>query len=306
MNERHSGDDDRRAAQAQPAAEQPSGEELIQRRFEHIGRTIAVLSGKGGVGKSTVAVNLAVALARRGLRVGILDADLHGPSVPQLLGCESAHIVPGAEGMLPVSAGQGIAVMSIKYFLRSDDDAVIWRGPLKYSSIMRLLGETEWGELDYLIIDLPPGTGDEPLSVLQLVPDVYGALVITTPQDVALADVRRSINFCRQLSVPVLGIVENMSYLVCPHCGSSVTAFPGPGGERLAREMNVPLVARIPLDPRIGEGGDSGNPFVLSGTDLPAAQAFSDVVVAVVGGTADEDCYADSESDESEPSQGGA
>ena len=278
--------------------DQISGEEQVRHRFERIGRTIAVLSGKGGVGKSTVAVNLAVALAQRGLRVGLFDADLHGPSVPKLLGRESARIQPGEDGMLPVSHSHGIVAMSIKYFLHGDDDAVVWRGPLKYSYIMQLLGQTEWGDLDYLIIDLPPGTGDEPLSVLQLVPNVHGALVVTTPQDVALADVRRSITFCRQLSVPVLGVVENMSFLVCPHCGSTVNVFPGPGGERLAHEMQVPLVARVPLDPRIGEGGDSGSPFVLSGTDLPAAQAFGDVVAAVIRGTAKEDCYAVPESED--------
>jgi len=286
--------------------EQLSGEEQIRHRFQRIGRTIAVLSGKGGVGKSTVAVNLAVALAQRGLRVGLFDADIHGPSVPKLLGCESARIAPGEDGMLPVAHGQGMVIMSIKYFLQSDDDAVIWRGPLKYSSIMQLLGQTEWGDLDYLIIDLPPGTGDEPLSVLQLVPHVHGALVVTTPQDVALADVRRSITFCRQLEVHVLGIVENMSYLICPHCGSTVNVFPGPGGERLAREMRIPLLARIPLDPRVGESGDSGKPFVLSGTDVPAAAAFGDLVVAVLSGTADEGCYADLESEDTTRREGGA
>lgn len=272
--------DDRPAPQAAP--EQRSGEELICQRFRSIDKTIAVLSGKGGVGKSTVAANLAVALAQRGLRVGLFDADLHGPSVPKLLGKESARITRGAAGLLPASGAHGIVIMSLKYFLADDDQAVIWRGPLKYSSIMQLLGETEWGELDYLIVDLPPGTGDEPLTVLQLIPHVHGALVVTTPQDVALADVRRSIGFCRQLGVPVIGIVENMSYLVCPHCGSEIVVFPGPGGERLARETRVPFVARIPLDPRISTSGDQGSPYTLTETHIPAAQAFGDVVAAVV------------------------
>lgn len=272
---------------ARPAAEGTSGEDLIRRRFKSIDRTIAVLSGKGGVGKSTVAVNLAVALSQRGLRVGLFDADLHGPSVPKLLGKESARLARGDDGIVPVSHSERLVIMSLKYFLHDDDQAVIWRGPLKYSSIMRLLGETEWGNLDHLIVDLPPGTGDEPLSVLQLIPHVHGALIVTTPQDIALADVRRSIGFCRQMSVPVIGIVENMSYLVCPDCGSRVEVFPGPGGERLAREMQVPFVARIPLDARISTGGDNGNPHVLTGTDLPAARAFSDVVAAVLKSAGD-------------------
>lgn len=208
--------------------------EKISRRFEHIANTVVVLSGKGGVGKSTVAVNLALALTRHGMRVGLLDADLHGPSVPQLLGLEGRRVTGREGAIVPVAHGDGLVVMSVRYFLPDDGQAVIWRGPLKQSFIEQLLGDTEWGELDYLVVDLPPGTGDEPLAMAQLIPDARGALVVTTPQDVALADVRRSITFCRQLGMPVIGIVENMGRLVCPHCGEVIDVFAGPGGAALA------------------------------------------------------------------------
>ena len=232
-------------------------------RLSKIDRKILVLSGKGGVGKSTVAVNLAVALAMEGWRTGLLDVDFHGPSVPTLL-----HLTGGlfksAEGggILPLESEYGIKVVSLGFALGHSDEAVIWRGPMKMGVIKQLLTDVEWGELDYLIVDFPPGTGDEPLSVAQLIPDSAGAVIVTTPQDLSLQDVRKSINFCRQLKIPVLGVIENMSGLVCPHCQKMIEVFKSGGGEAMAEEMGVPFLGRIPMDPRIVGASDEGKPFV--------------------------------------------
>jgi ATP-binding protein involved in chromosome partitioning len=259
----------------------------LQQRMAHIRHTIMVLSGKGGVGKSTVAVNLAVALAQRGSRVGLLDVDIHGPSVPKLLHLEQARPGPSPDGgMLPVEFDGGMKVMSIGFFLPDRDEAIIWRGPRKHSAIEQLLAETEWGELDVLVVDAPPGTGDEPLAVAQLIPQADGAVVVTTPQQVAVIDVRKSITFCRALELPVLGVLENMSGLQCPHCGEVIEVFAGSGGETLAREMGVPFLGRVPIDPEVALAGDAGTPYLLSSTDSPVAEAFRSAItplLALVG-----------------------
>jgi len=250
-------------------------------RLSHIRHKVMVLSGKGGVGKSTVAVHIARALAEAGRRVGLLDVDVHGPSVPRLLGLEGQGVEVRDETLLPVRVG-GLKVISIGFMLPQRDAAVIWRGPMKMNVIRQFLADVAWGDLDYLIIDSPPGTGDEPLSVAQLVEGADGAVLVTTPQELALADVRKSVNFCRQLGLPVLGVVENMSGFACPRCGEVTDLFGTGGGERMAHEMGVPFLGRVPLDPKVVEAGDAGTPLVRPGAESATAEAFEQVVLPLL------------------------
>ncbi len=250
----------------------------LGRKMCQIGQKLLILSGKGGVGKSTVAANLAVSLTLAGKSVGLLDVDIHGPSIPRLMGLEGQQLQMHESEIVPIEVGGNLKVMSIGFLLGSPEDAVIWRGPMKFGVIRQFLGEVEWGPLDYLIIDAPPGTGDEPLSVAQLVGDGAGAVLVTTPQELSVADVRRSVSFCRKLSLPVVGIIENMSGLACPHCNGRIEVFKTGGGEELAREMNVPMLGRIPIDPKIVECGDSGVPYIHKFADSDAATAFAGVV----------------------------
>jgi len=238
---------------------------------------IVVMSGKGGVGKTTVAVNLAVTLAKEA-RVGIVDADVTGPDVPKILGVEHVQVTPTEAGLEPARAVLDIKAISMQLVLGDRDTPVIWRGPLKIKALKQMLTDVKWGELDYLVIDLPPGTSDEPLSIAQEIPDADGAVVVTTPQDVSLLDVRKSIMFARAVNLPVIGIIENMSGMVCPHCGKEVEVFKKGGGEAAAKELDLPFLGRIPLDPRIVVGGDAGRPFVLEHPDSPAAKAFAHIV----------------------------
>jgi Mrp family chromosome partitioning ATPase/predicted Fe-Mo cluster-binding NifX family protein len=250
-------------------------------RMCQIQHKIMVLSGKGGVGKSTVAVNLAAGLAMAGKRVGLLDVDIHGPSVPKLLHLEGTPISGIGNTLYPVRLGCGagmLSVMSIGFLLRGRDDAVIWRGPRKYGVIKQFLKDVEWGELDYLVVDSPPGTGDEPLAVAQLIEKADGAVVVTTSQQVAVADVRRCIAFCRQLELPVLGVVENMSGLTCPKCGEVLNIFGVDGGRALAEELGVPYLGAIPLEPDVVVSGDSGTPMVQAKPHSETAKAFGRIV----------------------------
>jgi len=247
------------------------------RRIKH---KIVVLSGKGGVGKSTVAVNLAVSLGLAGNRVGILDIDIHGPSVPKMLHLENHRLESDGVKLTPAEVGN-LKVISIGFMLQDADDAIIWRGPMKAGVIKQFIEEVNWGELDYLVVDCPPGTGDEPLSVIQTLADADGAVVVTTPQDVALADVRKSIQFCRQLNLPVLGVIENMSGFICPHCGEVVDIFKSGGGERMAYEMNVPFLGRVPLDPLVVTAGDAGTPYVYNYAKSGAAIAFEPIAAGL-------------------------
>ena len=233
----------------------------LENRLCRIKRKIVVLSGKGGVGKSTVAVNLAVALSMDGWTVGLLDADIHGPSVPTMLGLEGRKPESRDGEILPIEIG-GLKVMSIGFFLSSQDDAVIWRGPMKMGALKQFLRDAAWGDLDFLIIDSPPGTGDEPLSICQLIGNLDGAVIVTTPQRLAEVDVRKSISFCRHLGVPVLGVVENMSGFVCPRCGEVTTVFRSGAGRRIAEDMGVPFLGSIPMDPGVAEASDEGCPFI--------------------------------------------
>lgn len=249
-------------------------DEMLKSRLSHIKHKIMVLSGKGGVGKSTVAANIAVALAMEGKKVGILDIDFHGPSIPTLLNLEGRQLQHDGESLIPVELSEGVKVISLGFLLKDPADAVIWRGPMKMGVIKQFLSEVKWGELDYLIMDFPPGTGDEPLSVAQLIPDSDGAIIVTTPQNLSTIDVRKSINFCRKLNVPILGVIENMSGFVCPECKTVLDIFKTGGGEKMAHEMNVAFLGRIPIDPLIVEASDSGDPFVYHYSKTRVAQAF--------------------------------
>lgn len=247
-------------------AEQPTSpphpkvdSQKLQNNMAAIGKKILVLSGKGGVGKSTVAVNIASELARNGNKVGLLDVDLHGPSVPRMIGLPGQKCF-GIEGqIMPLKVSENLKVMSVAFLIPDDTQAVIWRGPMKYSVIQQLLADTEWGDLDYLVIDAPPGTGDEPLGVAQLVGTNAGAVIVTTPQQVAVEDVRRCITFCRQLKLPVWGIVENMAGFLCPHCQTEVKLFGSTsGGAELAKQTDLELLGSLFFDPAIADGADAG------------------------------------------------
>lgn len=266
-------------------------EELeLQTRMERIGRKLLVLSGKGGVGKSTVAANLAVSLALAGKNVGLLDVDLHGPSIPKILGVEKERLGPDSTGgIAPIQISKNLSVVSVGLLLNSAKDAVIWRGPMKYKVIQQFLKDAAWGNLDYLVIDSPPGTGDEPLSVAQMVGKDAWAVIVSTPQDIAVADVRRSVSFCHTLHLRVAGIIENMSGLACPHCGQQIDLFKVGGAEKLAAEMGVPFLGRIPLDPQIVTSGDSGRPFVESFAESNAAKAFAAAIQPILNYTKESD-----------------
>jgi ATP-binding protein involved in chromosome partitioning len=260
--------------------------QALARKMCQIGYKLLVMSGKGGVGKSTIAANLAVSLSLSGRSVGLLDVDIHGPSIPRLMGLEGAQMVAEGHELVPIEIGEKLKVLSIGLLLPSAADAVIWRGPMKYGVIRQFLADVAWGPLDYLVIDAPPGTGDEPLSIAQLVGQPAGAILVTTPQALSTADVRRSVSFCEKVSLPVIGIIENMSGLVCPHCGGQIDLFKKGGGEALARETRVRLLARIPLDPQIVECGDRGAPFVHRFASSAAGKALADVAARVVEATA--------------------
>lgn len=235
---------------------------------------ILILSGKGGVGKSTVAVNLAFSLLFSNRRVGLLDIDIHGPSIPKLLGLEgiSFHFKHGK--IVPVEFGDSLKVVSIGFLISGAGEAVIWRGPMKANLIRQFLADVQWGELDFLVIDSPPGTGDEPLSVCQLIENPDGAVIVTTPQELVLADVRKSINFCRKLNMPVIGIIENMSGFICPHCGKETQLFKAGGGESLSLETGVPFLGRVPLDPELVDSCDAGRPYLYHYSKTGTAKAF--------------------------------
>lgn len=254
----------------------------ITRSLGKIKNKILVMSGKGGVGKSTVSVNLALGLAQKGYQVGLMDVDLHGPDVIRMLNLKGTLTAPESPDALvpPLKYNDNLKVVSLEYMMRDRDEAIIWRGPLKIQAIRQFVSDMDWGNLDYLVIDAPPGTGDEPLSVAQTIPHVK-AIVVTTPQKVALADVRKSINFCKTVKVEIAGVIENMSGFVCPHCNQTVDIFSAGGGEALARELDLPFLGKIPMDPKVVMAGDEGAPYLTTNADSPASRAFAKVVDAV-------------------------
>ncbi len=253
----------------------------IAKNMEKVKHKLVVMSGKGGVGKSTVAANLAVALGED-REVGIVDVDITGPDVPKILGIEDVRLFATDDGIEPAIAYNDVKTISMAYFSQEKDRAVIWRGPLKMKAINQMLGDVHWGELDYILVDLPPGTSDEPLSIAQNIPDADGAIVVTTPQDVALLDVRKAISFAKTLNMPIVGIIENMSGFTCPSCGHHVDIFKTGGGEAAAKELGLTFLGRIPLDEDVVIGGDEGQPFVIAHPDSETTRAFMRIVENVV------------------------
>ncbi len=262
--------------------EQQILDEQVKSNMQKIKHKILVLSNKGGVGKSSVAVNLAAALGKKNYKVGLLDADIHGPSVVKMLGIEGEKMPASMAGISPIEVNKNLFAVSMASLLESPDMPLIWRGPLKMGVLKQFLGEVVWGELDYLVVDSPPGTGDEPLSICQLIPELSGAIIVTTPQDIALLDSRKCVSFLRQLNVPILGIIENMSGFKCPHCGKDIDLFKTGGGSKAAVQLNVPFLGKIPIDKEVVETTDSGKPFVLGGKDTEATRAFNEIVEKVL------------------------
>jgi ATP-binding protein involved in chromosome partitioning len=259
-------------------------DQRLKMKMSRIKHKIAVISGKGGVGKSTVTVNLAAAFALQGHtdKIGVLDADIHGPCVPKMLGLKGQKLIGGPAGIIfPVTGQHGIKVVSMDFLLPNDEAPVIWRGPLKMRVIQQFLSDIAWGELDYLFIDLPPGTGDEPLSVMQLIPDIDGVIIVTIPSEVSQVVVKKAISFAKQLGVPIIGIIENMSGFVCPECGAEIDIFKAGGGKKIAKDLSVPYLGKIPIDPAICVDSDSGTPFVAENTASPAVKAFADIITKI-------------------------
>jgi Mrp family chromosome partitioning ATPase len=272
------------AQESKPAGKSPEPQQKKERSsaLDKIGYKILVLSGKGGVGKSTVAANLAIALTGKGRKVGLLDVDVHGPSIPKLMGLEGRQLTSDSNTVIPVSISSNLAVVSIGLALRDENEAVIWRGPMKHGVIKQFLEDVAWGERDFLVIDSPPGTGDEPLSVAQLVGERSGAVLVTTPQDVAVADVRRCVSFCQKIGIPILGVIENMSGFICPHCGNRTEIFRTGGGETLTRQMGLRLLGSLPIDPQVPYCGDTGISFLKHATTSDFAKNFEEIVQKII------------------------
>ena len=253
-------------------------EKNIEEMLSKVENRLLVFSGKGGVGKSTVVANLGLALAEKEKQVGLIDVDIHGPNLAKMLGVEGKRmVVADKKKILPVPITKNLKLVSMSFLLESPDLPVIWRGPLKMKVIQQFLGDVNWGNLDWLIIDSPPGTGDEPLSVAQLIP-ATGAIIVTTPQEVSLLDSRKAVNFARKLNLKVVGIIENMSGFICPHCGKKIDLFKEGGGEKTAKEMGIPFLGRVPIDPNIVQASDTGKPFILENPESEASKAFMGVV----------------------------
>ncbi len=258
------------------------GNKRLAETLGRIKNRVLVFSGKGGVGKSTVAVNLGLALSERQLKVGLLDVDIHGPNLVKMLGKEGEKLAPAPDNrILPVIVTKNLSLISMALLLQDQSTPVIWRGPLKMKLIEQFLGDVVWGKLDWLVIDSPPGTGDEPLSVAQLVP-ATGAIIVTTPQEVSLLDSRKAVNFARKLNLNIYGIIENMSGMVCPHCGKQINLFKEGGGEKAAKELGVPFLGKIPIDPQIVESGDDGKPFVVHHPESKASKALNKIVEKIL------------------------
>ena len=257
-------------------------ETALQDTLRNIKHVIIVMSGKGGVGKSTVSSNLAMSLSMKGFKTGVMDIDITGPNIPKMFAVEDRQLMVENEKLIPVSIPPSLKLMSMAFLLQSKDTPVLWRGPVKMGAIKQFIEDVNWGDLDYLVIDMPPGTGDEALSIVQLIPKADGMVIVTTPQDVALLDSRKSLVFGAEAHVPIIGIIENMSGFVCPHCGEVTNIFKSGGGEDTAKEMNVQFLGRIPIEPGIVDAGDSGIPIVLGHPDSASAKAIGGIVDRIV------------------------
>ena len=253
-------------------------EQMLKFRMGKIKHKVAVISGKGGVGKSTVTVNLAIAFALHGYRVGVLDADIHGPSIPKMFGLAGQRLEAGPPGVFPAVGPFNIKVVSIGFLLPDDNTPVIWRGPLKMTAIRQFLSDVVWGNLDLLLIDLPPGTGDEPLSVAQLLPEMDGVIIVTIPSEVSQIVVKKAVMFAKKLGLQIIGVIENMSGFICPNCGTKIDIFQSGGGRQIAEEMGIPFLGSIPIDQKICEDSDKGVPFIAEHKDSQASRAFMEIV----------------------------
>jgi ATP-binding protein involved in chromosome partitioning len=256
-------------------------ERKVAETLAKIKNRLLVFSGKGGVGKSTVSANLAQALAKKGLKVGLLDVDIHGPNLAKMLGVEDKRMDISPKGIKAVEVNENLKLVSISFLLQDPSLPVIWRGPMKMKAIQQFLADVDWGDLDWLIIDSPPGTGDEPLSVAQLIP-ATGAVVVTTPQEVSLMDSRKAVIFAHRLNLKIAGIIENMSGMVCPHCGKRIDLFKEGGGEKAASELGVPFLGKIPLEPQIVTSGDDGKPFIIHQPDSEASKALAEIAEIII------------------------
>ena len=252
----------------------------LKSQISRIKHKIAVISGKGGVGKSTVTVNLAMAFAMHGYanNVAILDADITGPCVPKMLGLHGQRLPASPAGISPALGPMGIKVVSMDFLLPSEESPVIWRGPLKMKAISQFLSDIVWGQLEFLFIDLPPGTGDEPLSIMQLIPEMDGVVIVTIASEVSQIVVKKAVTFSRKLDIPVIGVIENMSGFICPKCGTETNIFKAGGGQKMAEDMSVPFLGSIPIDPEICRDSDNGMPFIIEHADSPATKAFTEIV----------------------------
>lgn len=260
-------------------SDQQKEEQKLKQQLKKIKHKIAVISGKGGVGKSTVTANLAMGFAMQGYKVGVLDADIHGPCIPKMLGLNGQTLNSNPSGVIaPVEGRLGIKVVSIDFLLQSEDQPVIWRGPLKMRLIQQFLSYVAWGELDFLFVDLPPGTGDEPLTVMQLIPDLDGVLIVTMPSELSEGVVKKSVSFAKQVGVPIIGIIENMSGYVCPDCGKKVDIFQSGGGKRIAEEQFVPYLGSIPIDPSVCTDSDKGFSVIEANKESPTTKALTEVI----------------------------
>ncbi|MCP4694105.1 MAG: Mrp/NBP35 family ATP-binding protein [Desulfobacterales bacterium] len=258
-------------AQQQQAQDQQGA--AVKSSLDKIKNKFVVMSGKGGVGKTSTSVNLSIALAKKGFKVGIMDVDLHGPDVPRMLGLSGMLDLNKERKLEPMRYSDNLAAVSIESLMTSKDDAIIWRGPVKYSAIQQFIGDVSWGQLDFLLIDSPPGTGDEPLTVAQTINDAR-ALIVTTPQEVSLADVRKSISFCQTVKMDIFGLIENMSGFTCPHCNETIDMYGTGGGEKTANDAGVQFLGKVPFDPRIVKCGDSGTSMLEKHADSEVTKAF--------------------------------
>lgn len=258
-------------------------EKNLNENLSRIKHKIMVMSGKGGVGKSTIAVNLAYGLLLQGKKVGLLDVDIHGPSIAKMVGIEGQPIVANQNGRIaPITRHQNLSVISVASFLKSNDDPVIWRGPMKMTVIKQFLSDVEWPELDFLIVDCPPGTGDEPLSVAQTLGKVSGAVIVSTPQDIAYLDVRKSIRFCEDLEMPIIGLIENMVSMKCPHCGEMITMFEGQNAHKVKDDFDVDLLGRIDFAHDIIASSDNGEPHIYHKTESQSGKQMQSIVKEVL------------------------
>ena len=254
----------------------------LQESLGKIKHIIIVMSGKGGVGKSTVSSNIAMALSMKGYQTGIMDVDITGPNIPKMFGVEYEQLDVQDESLIPVLVPPSLKVISMEFLLPNKDSAIVWRGPVKGTAIRQFIEDVKWGDLDYLVVDMPPGTGDEAISVAQLMKKADGIVLVTTPQDVALMDCRKTVTFSAQVEIPIIGLIENMSGFVCPHCGEITEIFKSGGGVATAKNMNIQFLGKIPIEPKIVDSGDSGMPIVIDAPESESAKAFNTIVDKII------------------------